>query len=87
MTEYDDEELCSDLYGLNNASGEVGLVVWGESWDPLAYEVSEKVVEKWSWILKDSPELLASTNYWRRKRREKPLRLIESREHFIHGLD
>lgn len=87
MTEYDDEELCDDLYGLNNASGEVGLVIWGESWDPLAYEVSEKVVEKWSWILKDSPELLASTNYWRKKRGEKPLRLIEPREHFIHEID
>lgn len=87
MREYDDEELCGDLYGLNSASGEVGLVIWGESWDPLAYEVSEKVVEKWSWILRDSPELLASTNYWRKKRGEKPLRLIESREHFIQEID
>lgn len=87
MAEYDDEELCGDLYGLNSTSGEVGLIIWGEPWDPLAYEVSEQVVEKWGWILEDSPELLASSNYWRRKRGEKPLKFVESREHFIHEID
>lgn len=85
--EFDDEELCGDLYGLNTTLGNVGLIVWGESWDPLAYELSEEVVRKWSWILKDSPELLISTNYWRRKRREKPLKFLDSQEHYIHEIE
>lgn len=87
MAEYDDEELCGDLYGLSSPTGKVGLIVWGESWDPLAYELSEEVVRKWSWMLKDSPELLISTNYWRRKRGEKPLKFYEPRDHFIHEIE
>jgi hypothetical protein len=31
MAEYDDEELCGDLYGLSSSTGKVGLIVWGES--------------------------------------------------------
>ncbi|KAF3384902.1 hypothetical protein F1880_002372 [Penicillium rolfsii] len=87
MAEYDDEELCRDLYGMSSCAGEVGLIVWGESWDPCAYELSEEVVRKWSWILKDSPELLISTNFWRRKRGEKALKLLEPRDHFIHEIE
>ncbi|OOQ85425.1 hypothetical protein PEBR_24643 [Penicillium brasilianum] len=87
MAEYDDEELCGDLYGLSKTSGNVGLLVWGEAWDPLAYELSEEVARKWSWILKDSPELLTSTNYWRRKRGEKRLRFFDSQEHYIHEIE
>ncbi|KAJ5587608.1 uncharacterized protein N7459_003373 [Penicillium hispanicum] len=72
--QYDEEELCTDLYGLCGGSSEVGLVVWGEAWDPTAYEFSEPAVKKWSWMLKQCPEILVSTNYWREKRGEKPLR-------------
>lgn len=70
---YDDEELCGDLYGLCGSSREIGLLVWGEAWDPLAYEVSEQLIKKWGWILTDCPELLESTNLWREKRGEKRL--------------
>jgi hypothetical protein len=87
MAEYDDEELCGDLYGLSSSTGKVGLIVWGESWDPFAYELSEEVVRKWSWMLKDSPELLISTNYWRRRRGEKPLKFFEPNDHFIHEIE
>lgn len=87
MSKYDDEELCADLYGLRGYSGQVGMIVWGESWDPRAYELSEEVVQKWSWMLKDSPELLVSTNFWRKKRGEKALRLPEPSEHFIREIE
>ncbi|KAJ5620480.1 hypothetical protein N7510_004464 [Penicillium lagena] len=75
MYRYDEDELCGDLFGLCGTSREVGLFIWGEAWDPSAYEASEKFVQKWSWIFKDCPDILESTNYWRRKRGERPLRL------------
>lgn len=75
MDTYDEDELCIDLYGLCDMAPEVGLLVWGESWDPSAYEISEGVFKKWSWLLRDCADLMRSTNYWRRKRGERPLRL------------
>lgn len=72
---YDEEEFCGDLYGVCSAANEVGLIVWGEAWDPNAYEVSEQVLRKWDWIWRDCPDLLVTTNYWRRIRGERPLKL------------
>lgn len=80
MDEYDEDQLCGDLYGICGPSPEVGLLVWGEAWDPSAYEVSERVFNKWGKFLRDCPELLRSTNYWRRKRGEKQLRLPDLRD-------
>ncbi|KAJ5689914.1 hypothetical protein N7462_004306 [Penicillium macrosclerotiorum] len=84
---YDEDELCGDLYGLCSASPSIGLFVWGESWDPAAYEVSESVLRKWEWLFKECPDLLASTNHWRRKRGEKPLKLIEFRHSSIEKIN
>lgn len=86
LDKYNEEELCGDLYGVCGSSREVGLIVWGEAWDPTAYEVSEAVAKKWSWLLRDCPELLKSTNYWRKQRGEKPLQLTESVEHCIEEI-
>ncbi|KAJ5310088.1 Short-chain dehydrogenase/reductase SDR [Penicillium atrosanguineum] len=72
---FDEDQLCGDFYGICGPSPEVGILVWGESWDPSAYEVSERCLNKWVGLFKDCPELVRSTNYWRRKRGEKPLRL------------
>ncbi|KAJ5677824.1 uncharacterized protein N7477_003457 [Penicillium maclennaniae] len=72
---YDEDQICGDFYGICSSSPEVGIIVWGESWDPSAYEVSERVFNKWIELFKGCPELIRSTNYWRRKRGEKPLRL------------
>lgn len=80
VDEYDEDQLCGDLYGICGPSPEVGLLVWGEAWDPSAYEVSERVFNKWGRFLRDCPELLKSTNYWRRKRGEKQLRLPDLRD-------
>ncbi|CAG7938826.1 unnamed protein product [Penicillium nalgiovense] len=67
----DEDELCSDLYG-GCASQGVGLCVWGEAWDPRAYEVSETLIRKWSWMVNDCPDVIKTSNYWRKQRGEKP---------------
>jgi hypothetical protein len=87
MDTYDEDQLCVDFYGICGPSPEVGLLVWGESWDPSAYEVSERVLKKWSRIFKDCPELLKSTNHWRRKRGEKPLRLPDLRDSCVEEIE
>lgn len=86
MDKYNEDELCGDLYGVCGSSREVGLIVWGEAWDPSAYEVSETVAKNWSWLLRDCPELLESTNHWRKQRGEKSLELTESVEHCIEEI-
>ncbi|EUC46541.1 hypothetical protein COCMIDRAFT_35894 [Bipolaris oryzae ATCC 44560] len=50
-----------------------GLVVWGEPWDPQNWEVSKPFLEKWYWLMIGCPEIIDSTNRWRRLRGEKPL--------------
>ncbi|KAL4942398.1 hypothetical protein BDV06DRAFT_211901 [Aspergillus oleicola] len=71
---YDDDELCHDLMAFwDTRNTQATLIVWGQSWDPRVWEVTEGFVAKWGWLLKGSPELLVSTNYWRRRRGERPL--------------
>lgn len=78
---YDEQELCHELFmgsGDDN-EGQIGLVVWGEAWDPSAYEISAYILRKWPWIAQDCPDIIHSTNQWRSKRQQKPLLLpIES---------
>ncbi|CEJ87840.1 hypothetical protein VHEMI04529 [[Torrubiella] hemipterigena] len=75
MAEYDDEELCHNLFmevdGADTKS--IGLVVWGEPWDPTGYEISSGILRKWPWFIQDCPDLIHSSNYWRRRRAERPL--------------
>jgi len=71
---YDEMELCRDLVGFFSASNmRAGLVVWGEPWDPSAWEVTESFLIYWGWTIKGCLELVESTNQWRRKRGEDPL--------------
>lgn len=72
---YDEDELCVDFYGMCGSCPEVGLLVWGEAWDPSAYEVSEGFFQKWNWLLRDCTDLIQSTNYWRKQRGQGPLRI------------
>ncbi|CAG8054989.1 unnamed protein product [Penicillium salamii] len=72
MDTLDEDEACGDLYGMcASPSSETGLRVWGEAWDPLAYEASGDLIKKWFWIAKECPDVIKSTNYWRRRRGEK----------------
>lgn len=74
----DEDELCGDLYGASLSPAESGLRVWGEAWDPFAYEASEALIRKWSWMVKECPDIIESTNYWRRRRGAKALVLKQS---------
>jgi hypothetical protein len=71
---YDDLELCADLIGYyNSPTARTGLIVWGEPWDPEAWEVTESFVWRWGWMMRGCEELVRSTNYWRLQRGESPL--------------
>ncbi|KAJ5777279.1 hypothetical protein N7520_000525 [Penicillium odoratum] len=72
---YDEDELCGDLHGQLGASDKIGLILWGDPWDPAAYEISEAVFKKWSWLIEKCPEIIRTSNHWRRKRGEKPLKV------------
>ncbi|GKT65560.1 hypothetical protein ColTof4_03674 [Colletotrichum tofieldiae] len=74
--DWDDEELCLDLIGNGDApSGQGGMILWGEPWDPNNWEVTEDFVEKWRWILEGCEEMIRSSNYWRAKRGERRMRV------------
>lgn len=71
---YNDLELCADLIGYyNSPTTRTGLIVWGEPWDPEAWEVTESFVRRWGWVMRGCKELVRSTNYWRLQRGEPSL--------------
>ncbi|EXA44288.1 hypothetical protein FOVG_05760 [Fusarium oxysporum f. sp. pisi HDV247] len=67
---FDDDELCGDLLGVEGAGvGEQpSLLVWTIAWDARGWEVNAAFVKKWGSLIQDCPEIMDSTNYWRRKR-------------------
>ncbi|TQV97574.1 abhydrolase domain-containing protein [Cordyceps javanica] len=69
---YDEDELCHDLFAgsASDSEQQVGMVVWGDSWDPSAYEMSRAIICKWRWLFAGCSDLLQSTNHWRLKRNE-----------------
>jgi hypothetical protein len=65
---YDSNALCLDVLGLfHGYEGREcnGAMVWGGPWDVGKWEVSERFVGKWRWLLKGCQELMLATNYWR----------------------
>lgn len=74
---YDEDELCHDLFFGPGGANErqVGVVSWGEAWDPSAYELSESILKKWYWLLGRCQDIMQSTNHWRSKRNKGPIRL------------
>ncbi|KAJ5769448.1 hypothetical protein N7520_004007 [Penicillium odoratum] len=71
---FDDDDLCHDLMAFwDTRNTAATLLVWGDSWDANNWEVTEGFAHKWKWLLRDSPELLASTNRWRKSRGERPI--------------
>ncbi|KAJ6783688.1 hypothetical protein PWT90_08046 [Aphanocladium album] len=74
---YDEDELCHDLFtgAGGHEESQIGMVVWGEAWDPAAYELSEAIMQKWQWLLRDCSDIISFTNSWRRKRQISPLQL------------
>lgn len=82
----DDEELCHDLMAFwDTRNAGAMLLVWGPSWEPWNWEMTEAFVKKWGFLLGGCEELLGSTNYWRMKRGERPLSLRDfSLPHRLH---
>lgn len=76
---FNDVELCLDVVGDGTGGGgldydtqkEAGMIVWGEPWDPEVWEVTEKFISKWRWMLKGALELERSTNKYRKQRGQK----------------
>ncbi|GAD96316.1 hypothetical protein NFIA_005200 [Paecilomyces variotii No. 5] len=74
--QYDEDEICHDFFNGSEPSEDcTGLVVWGEAWEPMSYEISVSVLRKWAWIVHDCPDVITSTNYWRALREEEPLQV------------
>ncbi|KAI0097512.1 hypothetical protein GGR51DRAFT_540892 [Nemania sp. FL0031] len=75
----DEDELCADLGGKNATGEPTGLIVWGDPWDPMGWEISEYVATKWGRLFGACEQLLAATDYWRKRRGEAPLMDVISR--------
>lgn len=72
---YDEFQLCADLLGIYNESADrSGMIVSGDPWDPAGWEITESFAKQWGWTIKGCEQLFLSTNYWRTRRGEKPLR-------------
>ncbi|KAJ3484605.1 hypothetical protein NLG97_g7014 [Lecanicillium saksenae] len=69
--EYSDEELCAAMAG--TALERPGLIIWGNAWDPAAYEMSEQFLGRYGWLFRNCVDFMTSTNNWRRRRGEAPL--------------
>jgi hypothetical protein len=72
---YDDLKLCADLVGVHGESTDRnGMIVWGDPWDPASWEVTEAFATDWGWAIRGCDKLCQSTNYWRKRRGERPLK-------------
>ncbi|CAG8251224.1 unnamed protein product [Penicillium olsonii] len=72
----DDVQLCRDLMGFYTMPSEEDncILVWGDPWNPMNWEVTETFLRKWGWIVKGCPEIIWSTNHWRRIRGQRRIR-------------
>ncbi|KAL5339812.1 hypothetical protein BJX70DRAFT_139894 [Aspergillus crustosus] len=70
----DESQFCRDLMGFWTMPKEDNcMLVWGDPWDPMNWEITEAFLRKWGGLVKGCPEILWSTNYWRKMRGEKRL--------------
>ena len=80
----DDVELCMDLIGsearrqrAQTSTEAAGCMVWGDPWAAESWEVTEAFVKKYPWLFEGASYIKQSTNAWRVKRDEPPLRFEE----------
>lgn len=72
---FDDLELCGDLVGFfNTPTARTGLIIWRDPWDRAGWEITQEFVRHWGWTVRDCLNLLESTNFWRSRSGERPLR-------------
>ena len=77
-SDFDARELCSDVFGTlfkggKGSKNRRGLIIWADSWDVNAWEVTEGFATKWSFSLRGCSELVVATNRWRVARDDEPL--------------
>jgi hypothetical protein len=75
---FTNKELAADLLTgmLGQEDGkDPGMLVWSDPWDPSGWELTERFVKKWSFLVQGCHDLFRSTNYWRKIRGERPLAL------------
>jgi hypothetical protein len=75
----DEDEFCHHMFlqsGQSDEDGMIGVVVWGEPCDPASYEISASMLRKWPWVVEECPDIITTTNYWRRKRHEEPVEIL-----------
>ncbi|KAK1986928.1 hypothetical protein LZ30DRAFT_703883 [Colletotrichum cereale] len=73
---YDHHDLCIDLVGCQGDEtclGQPGIIVWSDPWHPDGWEVTEKFIEKWGFLLRGCEDMMGATNRWRALRDEEPL--------------
>lgn len=78
LNDIDEDEFCHHLFLQSSDADEdgmIGMVIWGEPHDTASYEISETMLRKWPWLAKECPDIIKTTNYWRRVRAEKPLKI------------
>jgi hypothetical protein len=70
----DEQRFFDDVMESGGGKDEwAGLLVWGEAWDPQNWEVSIPFLQSWAWLVRGCPEIITSTNHWRRRRGERPI--------------
>jgi hypothetical protein len=72
----DDVQLCRDLMGFHTKPSEEDnyMLVWGDPWNPMNWEITETFLKKWGWLVKGCPEIIWSTNHWRQMRGQRRIR-------------
>lgn len=75
---YFENDLLGNLSERGGGLGLQGLVIWGEPYLTSSWEMTETFFRKWHFLISGSPNLIASTNKWRRIRGEEPLVLSSS---------
>jgi hypothetical protein len=70
----EETQLCLDMKGSGTPKSQrSGIIVWGDPWDPLGWEITEPFAHSWGWVIRNCRDLAYSTNQWRAKRHERPL--------------
>jgi hypothetical protein len=71
----DEDALCYDIVDAGDGADvdATTIIAWTDTWSPTGWEVTEKFLRKWDWLLHSCMELQAGTNAWRRRRGLKPL--------------
>ncbi|KAL0942051.1 uncharacterized protein CTRU02_204814 [Colletotrichum truncatum] len=72
----DHHELCADLVGCEDdfdRQEQPGIIAWSDPWHPDGWEVTERFLEKWGFLLKGCEDVMRATNRWRAMRDEEPL--------------